>query len=153
MDGLSVAASVLTVVDVAAKVALLLFQYSKEVKDAKEDIGRVQLQVTGLRNTSESVQQHLNGPDGEKLKASQKLREALQQGCSQLESLEQRLLPGNRRKAMSRIGIRALKWPLHRKDVEKTMQDLDTCTQAISLALQVDQLYAAFLFLMLQRLT
>jgi hypothetical protein len=39
MDGVSAAASAIAVVDVSAKVASLLFQYSKEVKNAKEDIG------------------------------------------------------------------------------------------------------------------
>jgi hypothetical protein len=143
MEGLGAAASVIAVVDMSAKVGSLLFQYSKDVRNAKEDIGRVQLQVTSLKNASESVQQHLNGPDGEKLEASQKLRDALQQGCSQLESLEQRLLPGKRRKIMSRYGLRALKWPLDRKDIEKTIQDIGRYTQAISLALQLDQMCAA----------
>lgn len=148
MDGLSSAASVLAVVDMSAKVASLLFQYYKEVKNAKEDIAQVQLQVNSLKNASESVQQHLKGPEGVKLEASQKLLAALNDGRSQLESLEQRLQPGEgRRKVMSRFGIRALKWPFDSKDIEKTVQDLSTCTQAISLALQADQMCAAFLSL------
>src|SRR5689334_18180231 len=100
MDGLSSAASVLAVVDMSALVASLLFQSSKEVENAKEDIIRVQMQVDSLKNASESVQQHLSGPDGAKLEASQKLLAALNYGCSQLESLEQRLHSGKERKAM-----------------------------------------------------
>jgi hypothetical protein len=153
MDGLSSAASVLAVVDMSAKVATLLFQYSKEVKNAKEDIGRVQLQVNSLKVASESVKQHLNGPDGAKLEASQKLLAALHQGFSQLKSLEQRLHLSKERKAMSRFGIRALKWPFHGKDVEKTIQHLSTCKQAISVALQVDQMCATLSFSLHLRLT
>lgn len=143
MDGLSAAASVLAVVDMSAKVASLLFQYSREVKNAKEDIARVRVQVDSLKNASESVQQHLRGPDGAKLEASQKLLAALHHSCSQLGRLEQTLSPGKGRKTMmSRFGIRALKWPFDSQDIDKTVQDLGMCTQAISLALQADQMCA-----------
>jgi hypothetical protein len=142
MDGLGSAASVIAVVDLAGKVVSLLFQYSTEVKDAKEDIARVQLQLQSLKTACESVQKRLQGPDGVKLEASHKLINALHHGCSQLRSLEQRLDPGKRRKAMSRFGIRALKWPFDSKEIEKTTEHLSKCTQSISLALQADQLFA-----------
>jgi hypothetical protein len=153
MDGLSSAAGVLAVVDMSAKVASLLFRYSKEVGNAKEDIAQVQLQVESLKNASESVQQRLNSPDGARLEASKDLLAALRHGCSQLESLEQRLHPSKGRKAMSRFGARALKWPFDSKDIEKTIQHLSTCTQAISLALQADQLCAVLPFSIPPRLT
>lgn len=38
-------------------------------------------------------------------------------------------------------GFRALKWPFHSKDVGKTVQALGRSTQAISLALHIDQMY------------
>jgi hypothetical protein len=142
MDGVSAAASVLAVIDMSVKVASLLFQYSKEVKNAKEDIGRVQRQVDSLTNASESVRQLLQGPNGAKLQASQKLLAALHDSLSQLGRLKQRLEPRKTRKVMSSFGIRALKWPFDSKDIEKVVQDLGTCTQTISLSLQVDQMYA-----------
>jgi hypothetical protein len=150
MEGLSTAASVIAVVDMSAKVASLLFQYSKEVKNAKEDIAQVQLKVLGLKSASESVQQLLSGPNKEKLEASQKLLAALHDSLSQLRKLEQELDPGKTRKVMRRVGLRALRWPFDSKGIEKTVQDLGACIQAISLGLQVDQMYAAALPLSLR---
>jgi len=143
MDGLSVAASVFAVVDMSTKVASLLFQYSKDVWNAKEAIARLQQEVSNLKDTTESVQKLLKGPNGTRLKSSQKLLVALGDSRSQLGRLEQKLDPGRARKAMRRMGLRALKWPFEGKDAERMVQDLARCTQAISLSLQVDQTYVA----------
>ena len=143
MDGLSVAASVFAVVDMSTKVASLLFQYSKDVWNAKEAIVQLQQEVSNLKDATESVQKLLKGPNGTRLKSCQKLLVALGDSRSQLGRLEQKLDPGRTRKAMRRMGLRALKWPFEGKDAEKMVQDLATCTQAISLSLQVDQTYVA----------
>ena len=143
MDGLSVAASVFAVVDMSTKVASLLFQYSKDVWNAKEAIVQLQQEVSNLKDATESVQKLLKGPNGTRLKSSQKLLVALSDSRSQLGRLEQKLDPGRARKAMRRMGLRALKWPLESKDDERMVQDLARCTQAISISLQVDQMYVA----------
>ena len=143
MDGLSVAASVFAVVDMSTKVASLLFQYSKDVWNAKEAIVQLQQEVSNLKDATESVQKLLKGPNGTRLKSSQKLLVALGDSRSQLGRLEQKLDPGRTRKAMRRMGLRALKWPFEGKDAERMVQDLARCTQAISLSLQVDQTYVA----------
>ena len=64
------------------------------------------------------------------------MRDILDDSRSQLASLENTLDPGKTRKAMSRIGIRALQWPFKSKDVEKIAQDLGSQRQAIYLYLQ-----------------
>ncbi|KAK3192426.1 hypothetical protein K4F52_001639 [Lecanicillium sp. MT-2017a] len=139
MEGLSVAASVIAVVELSAKVASLCLQYSKDVKHAKDNIVRLRLQVTDLGYASASVQQLLDGPNGSSLKASQQLLVAIRDGESQLQELHKTLCPRNARQALSRQGLRSLKWPFQSKDIEKIVQDLGRCTQTISLALQVDQ--------------
>jgi hypothetical protein len=85
------------------------------------------------------VQQLLDGPNSAELSASQKLLEALKDGFSQLKTLDERLNPGKTRKAMSRMGVRALKWPFESKEVDKVINGLEKCKQTVSLALQVDQ--------------
>ncbi|RYP64171.1 hypothetical protein DL770_009236 [Monosporascus sp. CRB-9-2] len=138
-ETLGVVGSAIAVVDMSTKVVSLCSQYCKAVKHAKGDIERIRAEVTTLKNVSIDVQQLLEDPKGAQLKASQRLRVALSDSQSQLQGLEQRLDPGTRRRVMSRVGARALKWPLESKDVEKIVQDLFRCTQTISLSLQVDQ--------------
>ncbi|RYP62739.1 hypothetical protein DL771_009584 [Monosporascus sp. 5C6A] len=138
-EGLGVAASVIAVVDLSTKVISLCSQYYRDVKNARNDITRLEREISNLKHASKGVQQLLDHHKGAKLEASQKLRDALTDGSSQLEKLEQQLSSKSIRKAMSRVGIRALKWPFESKDVEKIIQDLGRCTQIISLGLQVDQ--------------
>ncbi|KAH6881046.1 hypothetical protein B0T10DRAFT_609246 [Thelonectria olida] len=138
LETLGVVASLIAVVDSSAKVASLCFHYSKDVKNAKDDIDRLQREATNLKKASESVQLLLQGPNGAKLEASQELLVAAKDSLSQLRELEQVLNPGTGRKTMSRVGFRALKWPFQSKDVEKVAQGLVRCTHAISLGLQVD---------------
>jgi len=139
MEGLGAAANVIAVVDLCAKVASFCYQYSLAVKDAKNDITRLQGEVKSLRDVLGEVQQLLNGPDGAKLSASQKLLDALKDSFSQLKTLDKTLNPGKTRKAMSRMGVRALKWPFESKEVDKVINGLENCKQTVSLALQVDQ--------------
>ena len=139
MEGLGVASSVIAVVELSARVASLCLQYSLAVKDAKNHITRLQGEVKSLEDVLGEVKQLLDGPDGAKLSGSQKLFKALNDCLSQLKTLDKRLKPGKSRKAMSRIGVRALKWPFKSKEVDKVVMELERCKQTISLALQVDQ--------------
>ncbi|KAF2686169.1 hypothetical protein K458DRAFT_416478 [Lentithecium fluviatile CBS 122367] len=142
MDGLSGAASVIAVVDISAKVASLCFQYSVAAKDAKRDIGRLQQKVANIKNVLEELQQ-LVDRQGSQLPSTHKLLESLKECHKQLQDLEGKLKanlePSGRRKAMSKLGFRALKWPFTSKEVEKTVQNLENYGNTFSLALQVDQ--------------
>ncbi|KAH7108940.1 hypothetical protein B0J13DRAFT_320783 [Dactylonectria estremocensis] len=136
LEGLGIAANVIAVVDLSAKVLSLCFQYSQEVKNAKHDIDRLCDEVKNLKTSSENADQLINGPNGTKLQVSRELRFAVKASKDKLEEVRKKL---DRRKTMSRFGIRALKWPFQSKDVERITQGLVHCREAISLALQVDQ--------------
>src|SRR5579871_1790510 len=97
MEGLGAAANVIAVVDLCAKVASFCYQYSLAVKNAKNDIARLQGELKSLRDVLGEVQHLLDGPDSAKLSASQKLHEAIKDGFSQLKTLDERLNPGKAR--------------------------------------------------------
>ncbi|OCL01502.1 hypothetical protein AOQ84DRAFT_434833 [Glonium stellatum] len=140
MDGLSVAANVIAVVDLSAQVASLCFQYSVAVKDAKEDIGHLQREVNSVKDVLNGVKQLLDGAHNKtRLSVSQKLSDSLEDCFSELEALQKKLDPGEARKAMSRFGLRALKWPFKSKEVEKVILRLGRHKQTFSSVLQVDQ--------------
>ncbi|RYP43887.1 hypothetical protein DL768_009592 [Monosporascus sp. mg162] len=139
-----VAASAITVVELSAKVAALCLQYSKDVKNAGNDIARIHQEVTNLKAASEAVLRLLKSANGIRLQASQELHATLENSSSQLQKLENELTPGIPRKAMKRIGFRALKWPFESRDVEQIVQGFGRYTQIVSLALQVDQASVIF---------
>jgi hypothetical protein len=60
IDGLSGAASVIAVIDISAKIVLLCFQYSKAVKDTKDNIERVQRIVGDITYILGQIKQLLN---------------------------------------------------------------------------------------------
>ena len=139
MDGLSGAASIIAVVDISAKVASLCFQYSVAVKDAKMDIERLQKKVTDIKNVLEEVRRLLDKQDKSQLSTTRKLLDSLKECHQQLRGLKAQLEPGRGRKAMQRVGFRALKWPFTSKQVEKMVVSLEHYEHTFSLALQVDQ--------------
>ncbi|KAI9778859.1 MAG: hypothetical protein M1839_007822 [Geoglossum umbratile] len=139
MDGLSGAASVIAVIDISAKISSLCFQYSVAVKDAKKDVERFQKKVTDIKAVLEKVKQLLDGQDRARLSTTHELSGSLKECLWELEELEAELEPGKTRKAMSRFGVRALKWPFTSKQVEKTISSLERYERSFALALQVDQ--------------
>lgn len=139
LEALGVASSVIAVVEISGRIAAICFQYSKGVKNAKEDVDRLLREVNTLGETTSSVQDLLQGPTGTKLKTSKKLLRAVEEAQAQLRKLDGDLRPSSTQKAFRRLGIGALKWPLKSNDVERVIQQLGRCAQSISLALQVDQ--------------
>ncbi|KXX78527.1 Vegetative incompatibility protein HET-E-1 [Madurella mycetomatis] len=136
-------ASVIAVVELAAKIASLCVEYSSAVKNARSDIERLRKHTISLKITVDGAQQLLQGPDGARLQTSQKLRESLEKTHSQLgdvaTKLEAKLHTGRRAKAMRRVGLRALKWPFESRDVDKIIANLQREQDSFSAALQIDQ--------------
>ncbi|PTD03458.1 Vegetative incompatibility protein HET-E-1 [Fusarium culmorum] len=138
-EALGVASSVIAVLDLSAKVFSLCLQYSREVKNAKDDIEKLGKEVAAFQATTEELQTLIDGPRSQELKASQQLKSAIEDGRLRLKKLEQQLQPSTGRKRMSRFGLRALKWPFQSKDAKGTIEDLERCRGNISLALNIDQ--------------
>ena len=139
MDGLSGAASVVAVIDLSAKVASLLIQYSVAVKNAKRDIERLEKKVCNIKDVLREVKQLLNGRDKTLLSATYKLSDSLKECFLQLTELNKQLDPGKTRKARSWFSVRALQWPFTSKEVEMHVARLEQYEQTYILALQVDQ--------------
>lgn len=139
MDGLSGAASVVAVIDLSAKVASLIFQYSADVKNAKRDIERLKKKVCNINDVLQEVKQLLNGRDKTLLSATYKLSDSLKECFLQLTELNKQLEPGKRRKAISWFPGQALRWPFTSKEVEMHVARLEQYEQTYILALQVDQ--------------
>ena len=137
MDGVSAAASVIALVETSLKVVSLCAEYYSHVKNAKKDVDRLCLEVKAFI----SVLQNLDklARSATRLFASRSLNEDIQQCSTHLEHLQKKLEPGKGRKAMSRYGIRALKWPFERKELEKDLGMLERYKSTFTAALNTDQ--------------
>jgi superfamily I DNA and RNA helicase len=139
MEVLGAAVNILSAIDLSAKVGLLCVEYAKEVKNAQTEIARLHREVVNLEKALSDVQPLLEGADKGKLKSSQRLNSALKDSVTQLQLLQERLHPSTSRKVMSRISLRALKWPFESKEVDFVINNLKKNTETILLSLQVDQ--------------
>ncbi|SCO87692.1 uncharacterized protein FRV6_11819 [Fusarium oxysporum] len=117
------AASVIAVIDLSAKVATLCFQYSTAVGNARTDVAHLQSRLNDLDACLRGVHRVLHGPNNQALPISREL----------IDSLD------GSRKTMRRLGLRALKWPFDSKEVSGIVANLERYKQTIMLCLQVDQ--------------
>ena len=137
-EALGLAASVIAVVDLSAKVASRCSEYYANVKNARDDIERLQGEAQRLKKTLEHAQSLCNSPNCTKLEASQTLRDGVKDCRVQLAQLEIKLEPRTRQKVMSRCGIRALKWPFRSAEVNGVVERLGRCRDNISFNLLVE---------------
>ena len=139
MSGLSEVASIMAVIDVSAKIISLCFQYSAAVRNSRKDIERLQKKVSNINDVFRQVEKLLDGQNKTLLSATHNLSDSLKECLRQLEELKTQLEPGKTRNAMSRFGIRALKWPFTSKEIEKYIASLESYEQIYTLALLADQ--------------
>jgi hypothetical protein len=141
MDGLSSAASVIAVIQLTGSLVRLCRGYIQEVKDARDKIFALQRVITGLQGTLQDLRKFLESNDGKALPTSSRLGCNIADCLSDLRALEARLDPGKGKKLMNKMGLRALKWPLKRTEVEGFIQNLERYKSSFLLCLQVDQTY------------
>ena len=88
MAEIGLAASIIAVIDLSAKVASQCSKYYNKVKNAKDDIERLLQEIERLRLTLGEVQSLCDGPNGAKLQSSQNLRNGIKDCEKQLAQLE-----------------------------------------------------------------
>ncbi|KAF4436977.1 hypothetical protein FACUT_6014 [Fusarium acutatum] len=122
-EAVGLAASVIAIIDLSAKVATLCFQYSTAVRNARADVAHLQSRLNDLDACLRGVHRVLHGPNNQALPISREL----------IDSLD------GSRKTMRRLGLRALKWPFDSTEVSGIVANLERYKQTIMLCLQVDQ--------------
>ncbi|KAL4949059.1 hypothetical protein BDW69DRAFT_198408 [Aspergillus filifer] len=142
MEPLSCAASVIAIIQLTGSIATICGGYIKEVKDAREDVTSLQQGITSLLEIVKKLKELVQSQDGRELSTSQILINDTAGCMSVLTLLREKIDPENTRKstkAMRKFGLRALKWPLKRAELERTLQNLERFKSLFTLTLQVDQ--------------
>jgi hypothetical protein len=139
MDGLSSAASVIAVNQLTGSLAELCGGYIQQVTDARDEILALERAIASLQGTLQDLQKLVQRNDEKALPTSLQLVSSIADCISDLRALEARLDPGKGKKLMRKVGLRALKWPLRRKDIEGVVENLERYKSSFILALQVDQ--------------
>ncbi|KAH3604842.1 hypothetical protein KXV38_008602, partial [Aspergillus fumigatus] len=106
---------------------------------ARKDILDLQQETNALTGVLTALKELLEGPNGSKLAVSRPLFDDLERCISTLANLKKVMKPRTTQKPMKIFGLRALKWPLKRAEVEASISDIGRYRSLFSLALQVDE--------------
>lgn len=139
MEAAGLTSSVIAIVEISAKIASICLKYCKDVKHAKGDILRLIKQVEDLQDVASKLKDLLDGGHGRKLQTDRPLCSAVQTAQARLEKLAQQLGPSDGQRIMKRFGLRSLKWPFTKKEVDEAIKELQQPISTMMLGLQIDQ--------------
>jgi hypothetical protein len=139
MEPLSSAASIIAVIQLTESIVQICGTYISKVRDAKEDVIRLQQNTRALTVVLEALDNLLHEPKGSEMSTSQRLRSDITDCSSSLTSLKDKIDPETTQKPMRKWGFRAIKWPLKRTEVDKAVSDIERYKTLFSLGLQIDQ--------------
>ena len=99
--------------------------YIQEAKDARNRTIFLQRTAASLECVLHQLREVVQEPCNRKLLTPSSLVNNLNDCLSRLEGLKEKIDPVRGKQMMRRLDIRALKWPLKRAEVDKTIQDLE----------------------------
>ncbi|TVY25789.1 Ankyrin repeat and KH domain-containing protein mask [Lachnellula hyalina] len=141
MDGLSAAASVVALVQISGQIYNLCQTYYSGVKSAREDIRRLRDEVTSLQDVLNGVADLADSPASAKLAVLDLLNQPnglVEQCRTELAGLITKLADGQGDGKMKKFGLRALKWPFTKKDVDATISIIERQKALFHLAFTTD---------------
>ncbi|KAL8817830.1 MAG: hypothetical protein Q9191_008069 [Dirinaria sp. TL-2023a] len=141
MEALGSVSSIIAVVQVAGSVAKLCGGYIADVKDARKDIERLQQKAMTLSDVLQRLQRMVEVDDETKPQPSilsDNVRKSVDRCLQDLKKLQEKLQPKTGHKTMSRIGLRALKWPLSKSSVNEEVRLMEGYLVIFNTALQLD---------------
>ena len=142
MEVVGAVASVITVIQVTARVVSVCYDYQSGIRHYPKDIVKITHELQGLRNVLERLADLVQSEDDSTLVALPALDSLNGSGgplevCEgELKQLEVKLAPARGR--LKQVG-RAIMWPLTEKDVQKTLAILARQRGLFQLALTADQ--------------
>ncbi|KAF3930207.1 hypothetical protein ABW20_dc0102641 [Dactylellina cionopaga] len=151
MEGLSVAANVIAVIDLSIKLGDLVAEYIKEVKNAEKDIKEVQANIKTVENYLYYIKTLVEGPNKAKFEASSNLQDALDNFETKLRGLQNKLdeefitqmaQKKRRNGVLGRMRVRGFqfKWPFVKPEVESIMKQFKGLQRLIDSMLQIDHI-------------
>jgi hypothetical protein len=141
MAGIGEAASIIAVVQISAEVFDLCRTYSLEVKEARTEIQRLRDEVISLQDVLTNVADLVEDPGSAKLSILSLLNQQdgpVQQCQKGLIGLVAKLEIGQGNNKMKQFGLRALKWPFSKQDVDKVLTTIGRHKATFNLALTGD---------------
>ena len=138
MDGFSAFSTVSQVVALSGQIAIQCWKYYGDVKSARSDIERLRKEVVAFQDAAKEAKKLLEGPQNERLAVPESISRSLELCEVDLRDLEKQLQP----RKMRKFGLRALKWPMSSKEIDKIITMLKRHEMSLITILNVNQMYS-----------
>src|SRR6266536_6256853 len=141
MAGVGEAASIFAVIGISGTVFDLCRTYYLEVKEARKDIQRLRDEVTSLQDVLTNVADLARDPGSSNRSILSRLNQhdgPLEQCQKDLKQIFTQLENGQGQNKITQFGVRALKWPFTKRDVEKSITAIGRHKETFILALSTD---------------
>ncbi|KAI4117122.1 MAG: hypothetical protein LQ345_002570 [Seirophora villosa] len=125
------------IVQLSTKVSSIIWKYYSDVKDAKSSITSLANEIQDFSNVLQKFIELLQRSS--KIPVSASLEPTSTQALTDIQTLKDKLKPGTGDKAMKRLGKRALKWPLNKKEVGEWVERFARFKTTLTVALNTDQ--------------
>lgn len=141
MEALGSVSSIIAVIQIAGSIAKLCGGYVSDVKDAHQDIERLQQKAATLRDVLQKLIEASDVTNRKPLNLSNEVMISIKQCSDDLARLQKKLQPKTGHKAMSKVGLRALKWPLSKASVNNDVRMIEGYLAVFNAALQLGHMY------------
>lgn len=131
--------TILAVINTSSIVLSLIAKYYSGVKKAREDIEGLKTGVETFCNVLRKIQELVRSSNAAKLPLSASLATAIKGSSSEVENIKSKLDSSKGKKAMSRVGLRALQWPFTKIEVQEHLARLEGHKTTLTLALSSAQ--------------
>lgn len=138
MAGIGEAASIIAVIQITQSVFDLCSEYYGAVKDAENEIRRLQDELTGLNEVLQKVQKLFEDGGKQQFQISREFNQALENCRSLLDKLKNRL-ETKKNHFFARFVHRGLQWPFTRKELSFKIQHLHTVQNSLAAILTIEQ--------------
>lgn len=139
MDPVSVAASVIGIVQLTATIVKICGVYASKVKDAKQDILRLGEEVDAFRKTLTTLHDFMSEADGAEFIVHDDLLANIARCFTMLSEFEKKIDLKTTQSAIRRK-LQLLKWPLKHEDLDRAIEQIERYKAMFSLSLLIDQM-------------
>ena len=136
MDGLSTVVTIATVLDLSAKFLSTSYRYSKEVIGAKREIKVISDGISNLKDVLKSIERV-----GDSSSSSQRATlDLIRNPDGPLHQCDSFLRPLVSKLEKPLTSRRTMIWPLRKRDVDSTLEEIERLKTTLNLALSIIQM-------------
>lgn len=130
--------TIIAIATTATTILSLLSKYVQDVKNAQEDVERLLKQIEDIHSLLLDIEKIAKSPDSAKLPALEKSFTAIKKTFSDIQEFVEKLKPKTSQRLMSKVGLRALKWPFTKEQMANYIARLESEKTTLILAFQKD---------------